>query len=338
MSKRQVLSTYLLFTLVLLAWLLYGANYWNGDRDAYELYYMRESLASWGVEFGYGYLNSLFRNAGFSYQIFNAFISIATLLLILRFIVKRTGSPVLAFLFYLFLFFPLDYVLMRQTFAFAIALQGFISLYEEGRHSKVKFIFFILLASTMHQSAIFFLVFYFLFSDRVINPYRFILAFIVFLIFYIFFRVTIPLPQSVQAHFDVYKVSLKSALVNTFIHLFSVGLILLFAKLKKNAHLDIPLGIRVKKELSFILNLNLISCVWVVLYFESEIFIRLLRSLIFLDLFYAVGAFRLFSRDALVYFIAILLWSTYLVLVFLWPTMDLTVLPLVEKNLLWEIF
>lgn len=38
-------------------WVLYGGNVWNGDREAYELYYARDGISPWGVEILYGYIN-----------------------------------------------------------------------------------------------------------------------------------------------------------------------------------------------------------------------------------------------------------------------------------------
>lgn len=96
-SKRySTLIVYLMFPIM---WGLYGWNSWNGDRDGYEAYYaVRDSLSAWGMEFGYGYLNILANKLELPYQIFQILISLITLLLLFRYVIKVALFPVFSML------------------------------------------------------------------------------------------------------------------------------------------------------------------------------------------------------------------------------------------------
>ncbi|WP_411912030.1 EpsG family protein [Pseudomonas spirodelae] len=106
MSRNKLLSVFLALPIFLVMWVLYGWNYWNGDREAYEFYYStRDTLASWGAEIGYGSLNILASQSGLSFQSFQILISFVTLYLVFRYMIKRTVSPFVSLVLYLIFFF-----------------------------------------------------------------------------------------------------------------------------------------------------------------------------------------------------------------------------------------
>lgn len=338
MARERLLSLVLVLPVFLLLLLLFGGNYWNGDRDAYELYYERETLASWGIEFGYGYLNLVSKNIGLEYQVFQVIVSVITIALYLRYFIKSSYAPFASFLLYALVFFPLDYVLMRQSLAFAIALQAFLVFLNGSSNARVRFIILILLAASIHQSVFLFLIFCFMPLGKVVSLGRFLPIFIIVVFLYIFLRFNAPLPSFVQSHFDLYSISLKSAFSNVIFHILSVALVFLSVLIEKPEALKIYANAGRNKELVFILNLNLFSCFWLIFYFEAEIFVRLLRCLVFFNIFFAISSLSLRLKSTFLNAFAVAMWSLYLVGYFLLPVLDMSVVPLFDKNVIFDLF
>jgi hypothetical protein len=337
MRHSRQFSIYLALLMFLAMWILYGWNYWNGDREGYELYYhTRDTLASWGGEIGYGYLNIVASQSGLSYQGFQILISFITLALVFRYIIKRTISPFFSFVMYAVCFFPLDFVLMRNFLAFAIFLQGMLILFEDKPYSKLKYSALILLAATIHQSSLMYIVFVFMPLNRVVPLRSFFLIFILFISSYTLVRFSLPLPEGVAKHFDYYNTSLRSSFANVSVHLVSLLLIVLAVFAERKSLCKIECFSSRDKELVFILNLNLFSLFFLVLYFESEIFVRLLRSILFFSILHCVNSLFLLRRTYLFLATFILIFATYLVFFFLVPVAGNSVIPLFNRNLIFN--
>lgn len=334
MHIRKQLSIFLAFFVFLGLWVLYGWNYWNGDREIYELYYSRETVEGWGGELGYGYLNLWAHQAGFSFQSFQIFTSFVTLLLLFRYVVKRTLSPLLSLFIYAFCFFALDYVLVRNFLAFTILLQAFIVLFEGKPFSRLKYALLLALATTVHQSSFVFIVFMIMPMNRVFPLSRFFAIWICFLATYFVLRATVPLPESLASHFDYYGASLKSSLFNAAVHISSVLAMIVVVIFERKSVFRVSSGGERDRELFFVLNINLLSLFFIVLYFESEIFIRLLRTILFLNIMHCVSSLFLRRQTSLFLFLYIFFFGAYLVLFFLLPVADLSVIPLFQNNLL----
>ncbi|WP_245219061.1 EpsG family protein [Pseudomonas vranovensis] len=318
-------------------WMLYGWNYWNGDREAYELYYhTRDTLASWGKEVGYGYLNIFFSHAGLSYQGFQVIISFVTLLLVWRYVLKRALAPLASLLIYLVCFFPLDFVLVRNSLSFAIFLQAMLVLFENKSYSRLKYVLLIILAASIHQSALLFLFFIVMPVNRVVSFWRFFFIFFSFICVYILVRYCVPLPASLASHFSYYDTSLKSSLANLAVHVFSVTLVLFAVFAERLSLRQVFDAAGRDKELVFILNLNLFSLFFVVLYFESEIFVRLFRTIVFFNMLYCVNSLFLRRRSYFFLGLYLLFFAGYLVLFYIVPVAHFSVLPLLRNNLLWN--
>jgi hypothetical protein len=335
MRKGKQLSVFLAFLMFLVLWALYGWNFWNGDRDGYELYYnTRDTLASWGGEVGYGYLNIVAREGGLSFQSFQILISLVTLLLIFRYVVKRTISPFVSIVMYAVCFFSLDFVLMRNFLAFAIFLQGMLILFEDKPYSRIKYGILIMLAATIHQSSLMYILFIVMPVSRVVPLGKFFLLFLSFIFAYILIRFSVPLPDAIALHFNYYNTSLKSSFANVCVHLASLVL-MTFAVLAERKNLrEIKCISSREKELAFVLNLNLFSLFFLVLYFESEIFVRLLRSVMFFNILHCVNSLFLLRRTYLFLTLYILIFSVYLVLFFVVPVASFSIIPLFNSNLL----
>jgi hypothetical protein len=316
-------------------WVLYGWNYWNGDREGYELYYTtRDTLSSWGGEVGYGFLNIFANQAGLPYQGFQILVSFVTLLLVFRYIVKRTISPFASIVAYAIFFFSLDFVLMRNFLAFGIFLQAMLILFDDKSFSRAKYALLILLAATIHQSSLMFMVFVFMPVNRVVSLGKFFLLFLAFILSYVVVRYSIPLPDSIARHFNYYDTSMKSSIANVLVQMGSLFLMawVVMAEKKSLCRLH-SLSCR-DKELAFILNLNLFSLFFVVLYFESEIFIRLFRSIVFFNILHCVNSFFLLRRTYTFLVLYVLIFAVYLIFFYLVPVAGFSVVPLLNYNLL----
>lgn len=338
MSRNKLLSVFLALPVFLVMWVLYGWNYWNGDREAYELYYStRDTLASWGAEIGYGSLNILASQSGLSFQSFQILISLVTLYLVFRYMIKRTVSPFVSLVLYLVCFFSLDFVLMRNFLSFAILLQGMLTLFEAKPHCKIKYALFVLVAATVHQSSLIFIVFMFMPLNRVVSLRDFFLVYMMLVICYVLVRFNVPLPAAVAAHFNYYNTALKSAFTNVFVHLVSMVLMtfVVLAERKNLCRVECVYGR--DKELAFILNLNIFSLFFLVLYFESEIFIRLFRTVLFFNILHCAGSLLLLRRTYSFLVFYILIFSGYLMFLFIFPVVQFSLVPLFKNNLIIEL-
>jgi len=319
---------------------LYGWNSWNGDRDAYENYYNSILLLDWGIEVGYACINFLAKTYELDYQELQIIISIITLIMIFRYFSKTT-KPSFTFFFllsYFFLFFPLDYVLIRSTLAFSIILQGFLILEQTTKYRELKYIIIILIAASIHKSMILFLVFVFANSDRLYPPQRFFLLLLFFCLSGIFLLQIFAPPYKVQQHLSVYKTSLNGGILNTLTHLFSTLGVFLLVFMKKNGKFFLRKeSLKLKKDI-FIINVNLFSLFFIPFYFYSEIFLRSLRYVIFFNIFYYANS--IFEKKYLPHlafsFLLFLIFSIYLIFTFLLPVINLTVIPLFLENPLFK--
>lgn len=332
-SSRQI-SIILGLPLLALLWVLFGWNQWNGDREAYELYYTRESLSDWGVEIGYGALNLLGNNLGLSYQAFQISIAAVTLTLLYRYLVTVSRGPLVSLVVYAVCFFALDYVLVRNFLAFVILLQGFIILFKGGFSSKFRYLVVVIVATMVHQSSLVFLVFTAVPKRRVIGVGLLSAALLLFFGFYFLVRGYLPLPESISAHFSYYVVSWKSVLFNTVVHLLSVMLMVMVVWVERKSIFSLVAETYRERELVFILNVNFFSLFFVVLYFEAEIFIRLLRTIIFFNLLHCLNSLFINRKTYLFIVLYIVLSSFYLIFGFLWSTAELSVFPLFRDNIL----
>ncbi|MFK8328848.1 EpsG family protein [Pseudomonas sp. BJa5] len=322
---------------LLVMWMLYGWNFWNGDREGYELYYYtRDTIASWGKEIGYGYLNIFASRTGLSYQGFQIIVALVTLLLVWRYVVKRTLFPFVSLLVYLVCFFPLDFVLVRNFLSFAIGLQAMLVLFENKSYSRLKYALLILLAASIHQSSLIFIIFIAMPLNRVVPLGRFLFLYTSFLCAYVLARYSLPLPASIASHFSYYDTSLKSSLANVAVHVLSVVLVSFAIFSERFSLRQVFNATGRDKELVFLLNLNLFSLFFVVLYFESEIFVRLLRSIIFFNMLHCVNSLFLQRRSYFFLGLYILFFAGYLVLFYIVPVAQFSLLPMLRDNLLWN--
>ncbi|WP_411912031.1 EpsG family protein [Pseudomonas spirodelae] len=193
----------------------------------------------------------------------------------------------------------MDFVLMRNFLSFAILLQGMLTLFEAKPYCKMKYALFVLVAATVHQSSLIFIVFMFMPLNRVVSLRGFFLVYMMLVICYVLVRFNVPLPAAVAAHFNYYDTSLKSAFTIVFVHLVSMVLMTFVVLAERKSLCRVECAYGRDKELVFILNLNIFSLFFLVLYFESEIFIRLFRTVLFFNIMHCAGSLFLLRRTYL---------------------------------------
>lgn len=151
-----------------LIFIIMGLNTYNPDTPSYQLIFNSPQNAQ--EEMGYRILNQAGRALGMSYEIFHAVIIVLGMLIMLRGfqnISKNDGIRYPAFALALYLIHPIamDTVLVRQFLAGAVVICGVAFLMsntdKENNFVKTALIYvgIIGLASTIHISSIFFLIF-----------------------------------------------------------------------------------------------------------------------------------------------------------------------------------
>ncbi len=336
MLVNRLISCSIACVLLLVMWVMYGWNSWNGDRDAYEMYFSRELLFSWGLEIGYGYLNLLAKDFNLDYQAFQILLSFFTLLLFCRYLLKTSVSPVFSLLVFGMVFFPIDYVLMRNFLSFVIILQGIIELLKGTFQGRLFFVLLVLLATTFHQSAIVFLIFYFVPVNGFFSLRKFFIFFSVIVLIYIPFRTSVALPSAIQSHFDMYAVTLQSAVYKIIVHVFFSLIAIFIARMHCLSIADNKYPNYLVKMSFFIFNMNLVSFFFVFLYFEAEIFIRVLRYVIFFNVFYCLNIVFFPKVNHLFVSAYVFLCVCFLFFYFIYPVMDLSLFPLFNRNIIFN--
>ncbi|MGY3961339.1 EpsG family protein [Aeromonas popoffii] len=314
----KLVDKYIFILLFLTAWCLYGGNRWNGDRDAYELYYVRDSIVPWGVEILYGYMNILSHKLDLSFQSFQIIISFITIVLVCIYFNKMYQYPGIAILLYLLLMFPLDYVLMRTSLSYAIVLNAFVFLFRDKRGVYFSLV---VIAALIHQSAALFLIFLLVKRGGAINKAPvYIMATLFFAIFIqgVFYYGYIP--QKIIAHLSYYEITWKTTVSCIFFHALSVFLINLDFKGRRGGRYDV-----------FILNANIVSLLIMVLYFQSDIFVRVFRLLVFINIVYLFQRILVTKKTTIYALIYIVFYSFYLFIYYVYPVIDYTLVPLFQS-------
>jgi len=149
-----------MFMLILL-WVLYGWNTDNADYMNYNAgyYYNADSPINYSYQIGFQLLSKLLYKLGLEYSGFLIVISMMGLILITSTIRRYTKNVAFVLAMYFIFPFMLDVVQVKNFLAMAIVVFALRFLIEKRRMGRFKYIFFIVLASTFHYVALFYLVF-----------------------------------------------------------------------------------------------------------------------------------------------------------------------------------
>jgi len=327
-NNLELVSAILAFSVL---WVLFGWNYWNGDREAYELFYSIPNVAFSNIEIGWISLNIISKKLNLTFQEFQIIVSFFTLLLYFRFFYVLPRGAGLVALIYIFTFFPLDYVLIRNTLAFGIVLQAFVIILKKKNNGFLKSILCIVLATSIHQSSIFFIFLPFLSTVKK-NYFLAIASVLVISIFIASKNLILSQLSALTIHIELYDSTLRSSFLFSIIH---VSIVAASSILLTRALKDKKITIYNKEIFcNLMFNFNLLSLMAIPLYFEADIFVRFLRAILLINLaIYSVLIF--YSRFFIKCLILIAFLSAFMIFTFIVPQMHGTILPLIKFNLLF---
>ncbi len=335
LKSRQSLDHFTFTSLFIITWLLFAFNTWNGDRVGYENNYDIRELQDWGYEILYGYLNIEFRNAGFTYQIFQGFIATVILLLYFQYFKTYSGNKSLACLMYLIGSFGLDYVLIRNTFAFAIFLIGIHFLFQGTLKGRFVFVIFVCISTLIHKSMAVFLIFVFAPITQVFRFHQLIYFYSAALILFIFSKNYLSSLANYSEHLLYYeKLNYMGLIIEIGLSLITFSLVYIskLFLIKRRSSLNLS-GLNYSNA---VFNINCIALLFIFLYIESNIFIRLLRYIIFLNLVYFSWVMVVDKKNSIFYFFSLMFWCSVLFLYFVFPQFEYTIAPLFNNNSLFN--
>lgn len=153
-------NRYLTFFFLLYFWVLMGLNTYTPDYESYEDTYNNLFLYP-QYEIGFQGLCALGNIWGLSYQEFRMLF--AALFVLFTYISATRISPYPNYILALFLLWPFVPSVsgIRQVMANIIMCCGIPCLYKPGKAQLIKYLFWVLLAWTIHISALFYIVFIF---------------------------------------------------------------------------------------------------------------------------------------------------------------------------------
>lgn len=230
----------------------------------------------------YGELCYLFGHEGFDFIEMNAVLCIFAFILVYCFIKKYTLNY--CFVMSLYFLYPfIDNVIQKRFFiASIIAIYAIIFIIKNSRFSKLVAIFLIVIAGLIHQAAFGFLIFLLLpFFKNTKNPKT------IFIFFLIIISTLMPIiPDILKVFFGEVKVDFYFVILHEKIKYpilnfilwggFHLGFVYLYYNFYKTCNKYI-------KKMEFeknILYMNIISILFIPLYYWEPTFIRIYRTLI----------------------------------------------------------
>ncbi|UFH46686.1 EpsG family protein [Flavobacterium galactosidilyticum] len=329
-KKSGIIST-LLFVLM---WVLFGWNYWNADYGMYNDMYgdSVSEIIFFEYEGGYEFLIFCCKSIGLNFHQFHALIAAIVLLLVFRFFHSFSYLPALLTVCFFWIFFPLQFVLFRNFIAFSIMLQGLISVLRNEKYSNEKYVFFVLLASTIHISSLFYLVFLFAFGKtevkiKTISLWAIVLLIVLF-INHDFIFSTLTLVHEKKALF--YRTSLPLFLAYSFTQILNLYVVNYFLKLDSNSGDD-----ENSRANIVVLNINILMLFLIPVYYEMAVFVRILLNFSIVNIVFITN--KSFMVDHTIFpKILLLLYLLFWFFGFIFFVRETTIIPLFFNNLLFS--
>lgn len=326
-KKSKFLTVIILFYI----WLLWGWNYWNGDYEAYERKYnfFLTNVLDSNYEIGYSALMILSNQFGLDFQQFFQVVSLLIIICWGRFILFFSKTPALYSIILLFVFFPLDYVLLRNTLAFSIVLQGLLSIMKNAKYKYIKYILCVLLASTIHSSALFYLSLIIAFKFKRINKLHVVFGVIFTLLIAILYKGILLnyLGDNSEGRAVAYSHTIMAFLYFSVIQILNYIIIHVCYKRMNNLEGGIY---------NMFIRVNLILLFLIVLYFVLSITVRLFRNIAIVNTLLMLNICSCYFKNIIKYKILLLLYIITLFLMFILPVIDDTLLSLYKYNLLFN--
>lgn len=321
-----------------LLWILWGWNSWNGDYESYEeIYY---SIGSYGLdvstfEKGYKFFNSIIFGLGFEYQSFMIIYSFI-ILTIIYFFVRQSTYSALFTLFY-FIIFIMSYVFLRNYFADALFLHFVLLSYNLKNSKKRNVIISILLftiAFFFHSTALLFFVFLLVYFEK-LNTKRLlflILALVILLFSSVGVFLSIFSDVSITSKIQHYQ-SDVNPIGPALSHLIIALIPTLFTHLNQKLDFDF----RQKYLIYMFQRINIISLIYIPLYFVIPDFSRFFKLLFTLNIFFLLELFVIYKSSKERFILISIFIGIYMILLyqFSFSTLEFTLIPLFDSNLIF---
>lgn len=333
--KSKVLAVFVF----LFIWQLWGWNSWNGDFDQYKNFF--NVLGRFGqnaieAEVGYQLINNFFYFLGFDFQEFMIGYSLIILGIIFYF-VTRSPFPAIFSILYVVVFI-MDYVFMRNYMANALFFLFLAIAIQEPKHYKMKAVIVLLIALSFHNTALFYLLFGLLLVEKMRLKTLFIIiaaGAAVLISSWTIFISNIS-NSIIAAKIDHYATG-DSPIGPAAMHALSVASLLLFVYFtRKKRHALSPEQNRI---ITLFQKINIITLMYLPLYFFIPDFARFFRVLFPIELFFVLYLFSCYKNANLRVVLSVIMMGIYSFLIyqFLFSTLKWTYYPLLRFNLIYSL-
>lgn len=159
-------SRFVFIAFIGLLWILFAFTMGNADYNNYKSIYenidrefiLQQYYEGLANESGFRLLYQLFHWIGFSYEMFLLIFSLAGLYLLSKVVWKYSMNPNVVMVLYLLHPFAIDTIQLRSFMAMAIVIYCLQYLVDGDRWGIQKYLIGVLIASTIHVSAIFYVI------------------------------------------------------------------------------------------------------------------------------------------------------------------------------------
>lgn len=323
----------------LLMWLLWGWNTNNGDyanyRDAFESI-QNVSLYETGYEFGYSVINYLFSSLGFSFQGFLIVYSFIILSLIYTYFINNPYPAIMSAVY--LVIFVMEYVFVRNYMTDALFFMLLLVSFSDTEFKFLKSLGLIILAASFHTTAVVYLLFLLIYVKQLDTKKIFfaIIGGIVFLVSTYTILLSFIDNELILGKIEYYY-SEDKPIGPAIAHISIIAIISLFLYYRKDM-LDEFSNV-VKRNIHIMQKVNVITLIYIPLYFFIPDFSRFFKVLFTINLFYVSYLFFYFrtlnSRIALI--TIFLLINLFVLYQFANSTLDLTYDPLINSNIIFDL-
>ncbi len=270
--------------IIIFMWILYAFNTYNGDYEVYEKFYYLGMDSTFEIGFK-SLIVALDLLGVTTYQDFFVCISVFVLGTIVLITFINTNRPFVVFLLFFIYPFFLVVELVRYSIVFCIILVAIFILMKENKLSVPIYIFLVLLATSIHTSALLFVIFIFyklpVSQERKIKIY-FGMSVGIALLSYtnIFYYIGLYLGLSSKLIFWLENHASLGMLVPIILQLFSMYVFIKTYRLSKKKHLN------TKINGDFLFELNALMILLLPAYFFTSVFARTYWPILFINCLY----------------------------------------------------
>lgn len=339
-SKKQ--NKFILFTLILLAWIIFWGSYINPDYDVYlSIYNSNGEYTTNSLEYGFILLIKIFNLLGFNYEMFLMTVSIVAFCLIHTTVKRFVVNYHYVYAFYFVFPFFMDVVQIRNFLMMAIFIYATKFLVED---KKIKYLICIIIASSLQISAFAFLPFI-LINNKGKN-------YIVQVVFFISISTSIILllnnkeipflgniidfTQSDKLSFYFETTTNYGFLLYWFLQVVSFVLISLSRQLyKKYCNVNLKDDLKMK-YINLVYWINVVAFAYLPLYLLNSNFSRLMRNLVILNyIVIAITSYVIKNKEEnRIYILIVLVYIVILFGILQIPFFNDTIKPILENNII----